>query len=104
MYDIEQYIKEHNISNTNQDPDLFIDRNSKVYKRAMKNAKEIPSYYPTIKIIRNNSTYIAEPQTVNTNLACYGSTTTSSNSGWGSFPSCDTATFGGSGTEGAMSS
>lgn len=40
---------------------------------------------------------------MNTTIACYGSTTTTS-SGWGSFPSSDTATFGGSGTEGAIQS
>lgn len=35
----------------------------------------------------------------NNTITCYGSTTTS---GWGSFPSSDTASFGGSGTEGAI--
>lgn len=52
-----------------------------------------------ITIIEPNSVIGDYANNANTAIACYGSATTS---GWGSFPSSDTASFGGSGTEGAI--
>ena len=54
-------------------------------------------------IVVPNETQPVIGDNVNNTIACYGSTTTTS-SGWGSFPSSDTATFGGSGMEGAIQS
>jgi hypothetical protein len=52
-------------------------------------------------IVVPNETKPVIGDNVNTTIACYGSGSTS---GWGSFPSSDTATFGGSGTEGVIQS
>ena len=86
---------------TETPPNIVLSGQSILSKETIERMRKDQEKY---NIVVPNETKPVIGDNVNTTIACYGSTTTTTSSGWGSFPSSDTATFGGFGTEGAIQS